>query len=1023
MNGARDRAWNFTLDGIDMNEVSAGGGIGNNPIRVNPESVEEMKIITSNPSAEYGRNSGAQVAMVTRSGGNDLHGNLFWFYRTPRLNANEWENNINNVGKANFVQNIYGGSIGGKIIRNKLFYFGNWQDLRAARSVNVSATVLTDSARQGIFRYATSGRNLPAGVAGASVDASGNPLVPVATYNIVTNDPARRGIDKTVAGLVAQTPTPNNYFAGDGLNYGTFNFRPTETEVQRDLTGKFDYILNDRNHVYYRVYGGNQDTLCDGVNGGLPNVPGAPCLVNTIRRPRNHALNWRYTPTAATTNEFVAGYSRYLFDFPNPFQDPNAITLIAPYTVPMATTFGNARELRTFQFVDNFSWFRGKHAWKFGTNIRLVQHLDKRGSVGGQNTAPQVSLNSRTVNTVDPAAFNLPPGINQTNDRAQLETMINFLLARVGNVSQGFVAQGDKFVAGTFDFDSRYYEYDFYIQDTWKVKKAFTIDFGLRLDARMAPRAGGNQPLLVPNIVPAAGAPASDTLRWQEAKTLWKDDWNNWGPSVGFAWDPFGTSKTSIRGNYRLAYDRVPTFLISSAILPNMPGSTTSVVDTAFGAAGGRLADLRLQQPTRSPNDLRQPTAFSNANNTVVDPNFETPQTNMWSFGVQRELFRQTVLEVNYIGRRAHNLLGAYNVNQAEIFRNGFVDAYKTVKAGGESPLMNSIFAADSRRGAAESGSQLVRRLFAANLSLSGVAGLASTIAAQPQSGTSLTNASGVGKYFFYPYPQFSGGLSVIDSNDFSTYHSLQATVDRRFTRGASLQVSYTLSKSLDTRSFDPAFTIAGSGSTATAVNTPFDIFNRRLNYALSDFDRTHSVTSNFVLELPFGRGHRLAGNSGSWINRVLGGWQVSGLFRVTSGRPFSVFAGSNTFSSVTGSFANCSGCTRADGEVHEEGGLIWYLRPEERARYTAPAAGELGSTGRNFLRGDGFFNLDASLNKKTNITERLKLELRADLSNITNTPSFGAPTVSITDATFGRIRATVSSTARQTMLGAKLVF
>ncbi|MFN7932546.1 MAG: carboxypeptidase regulatory-like domain-containing protein, partial [Bryobacteraceae bacterium] len=106
MNGARDRAWNFTLDGVDMNETSAGGGVGNNPIRVNPDSVAEMKIVTANASAEYGRNSGGQVALVTRSGTNELHGNAYWFYRTPALNANPWQNNFNRVGKEQFVQNI-----------------------------------------------------------------------------------------------------------------------------------------------------------------------------------------------------------------------------------------------------------------------------------------------------------------------------------------------------------------------------------------------------------------------------------------------------------------------------------------------------------------------------------------------------------------------------------------------------------------------------------------------------------------------------------------------------------------------------------------------------------------------------------------------------------------------------------------------------------------------------------------------------------------------------------------------------
>jgi hypothetical protein len=1024
MNGARDRAWNFTLDGIDINEVSAGGGVGNNPIRVNPDSVAEMKIITSNASAEFGRNSGGQVALVTKSGTNEVHGNMFWFYRTPRLNANQWEDNLNRIGKQMFVQNIYGGSLGGYIKKNKLFYFANWQELRASRSVSQTATVLTQEARNGIFRYSTVGQNRPAGAAGASVDAAGNPIVPIQSYNIVQNDPERRGLDPTVRALIAQTPLPNRFdLAGDGLNYGGFVFRPTETERQRDLTGKIDYIINDRNTVFARIYWGFQDTLCDGVNGGLPRVPGAPCLVDTKRSPRNYAFNWRTNPAPALTNEFVAGYSEFFFNFPNPAQDLNTPTLVAPLgiTIPIATTFGNARKLKTFQFVDNLSYFKGKHAIKGGVNLRFVQHLDTRGSIGGQNAAPVVNFD-RTINTVNPNAFGLPPAINQAVDRVALESMINLLLGRVGTVSQGFVAEGNRFRTGTFNFDSRFYEYDFYIQDTYKVSKRLTLDYGLRLEARQAPRSAGNQPILTPGQAIAAGTAPSNTLRWSPG-SLYRNDWNNWSPSVGFAWDPFGDGKTSIRSNYRLAYDRIPTFLLSSFLFPAMPGSVLGEVNSAYGGGGGRLQGLPSLTPTRTPQELAQPVPFSLATNTVVDPNFETPQTHMWSFGIQRQVADRTVVEINYLGRRAHNLLGGYNVNQAEIRSNGFLDAFRTAQAGGESALLDRLTSADSRRLPTESGAAFLRRQFAPELRLNNVGAVATGLAQRTQAGTNLSNASGLGPFFFFPYPQFSGGLNVIDSNDFSTYHSLQLSVNRRFKNGANIQAFYTWSKSLDTRSYDPTFTLAGSGSTQTAANTPLDINNRRLNYALSDFDRTHQFQIIGVQELPFGRGQRFLSGASGLLDRIIGGWNLSGLFRYTSGRPFSVFAGANTFNSFVGSFANCTGCTRADGQVRDEDGLVWYFNPAERARFSAPATGELGNTGRNFFRGDRVFNLDFSLAKKTRINERFTLELRADFTNFTNTPSFGFPTTTITSAIFGRIRDTVVSSSRQTMLAAKLNF
>jgi hypothetical protein len=1020
MNGARDRAWNFTLDGIDMNEVSAGGGVGNNPIRVNPDSVAEMKIITSNASAEFGRNSGGQVALVTQSGGNQIHGNMFWFYRTPRLNANPWQNNFNRIGKEQFVQNIYGGSIGGPIRKNRTFYFANWQELRAIRNVTTQATVLTSTARQGIFRYATGGRTLPAGVPGASVDATGNPVVPIANYNILTSDPARLGQDPTVKALVDQTPLPNRFDAGDGLNTGGFVFRPTETERQRDLTFKVDHVVNDRNTVFGRVYWGFQNTLCDSVNGGLPRVPGAPCLVDTKRSPRNYAFNWRTTPSARITNEFVAGWSEYLFDFPNPVQDLAKPSINSSYTIPIGHTYGNVRQLKTLQFVDNLSWFKGAHAVKFGINFRLVQHLDTRGSVGGLNAALQIDFD-RSLNTVEPTAFGLPAGIQQVNDRPALEAMINFQLGRVGRIQQGFVARGDQFVRGTFDFDSRFNEYDFYFQDTWKMRKNLTLDYGLRMDGRAAVRSGGATPLLAPTFVPVAGAAPSNTLRWEPGK-LWNSDRNNWGPSVGLAWDPFGSGKTSVRANYRLAYDRVPTFLISSFVLPNMPGSTLGITDLAFGAGGGRLRNLPSIAPTRKPSELRQPIPFSGNSNTVVDPSLETQQTHMWSFGIQREVARGTVVEVNYIGRRAHNLLGGYNANQANIRGNGFLDAFRTVAGGGQSALFDRIFSADSRRRAGESGADFARRQYGPTLTLGSVGGLAAILAGQPQSGTSLPDASGLGPYFFMAYPQFTGGMFVIDSNDFSTFHSLQLNFTKRFARGANFNLNYVLAKSLDSRSFDPTFTLASSGNAQSAGSTPLDILNRRLNYAPSDFDRKHSLFSNFVWELPFGKGQRFGGGAGNWLNRAIGGWQASGLLRWVTGRPFSVYSGATTFNSVVQSFGNCSGCTPF-GAVRDEGGFKWYFNPSERGKFSATTTGEFGNPGRNFFRNPGFFNIDASFAKKTSITERISLELRFDFNNLTNTPSFNGPTATFTSALFGRIGADLASGPRQIMLGTKLHF
>jgi glycerol-3-phosphate dehydrogenase len=375
VNGARDRAWNFTIDGIDANETSAGGS-NFAPIRMNPDVLSEFRVLTGNATAEYGRNSGGQVAMVTKSGTNEIHGTAWWFYRTPRLSANEWENNINNVGKRQYQQNMPGIGIGGPVIRNKLFYYGNLQILRTRESAVVNSTVYTKEAREGIWRFVKGGRNLPAGVAGAAVDAQGNvlPGVNIGTYNVIAMDPQRLGWDSRTKSIAQAAPLPNNFTLGDGLNTAAYTFTALQLEKQHDVTLRGDYIINSKNTFFARVSFGRQDTNCDRANGGAPVWPGAPCIVNTKRDPKNLAFNWRTMPAPSMTNEFVFGLNQFAFDFNIPTADLTKVDLATPVANPIVYSFGNARKLKTWQFVDNFAWLRGAHNIKFGLNFRLGRH-------------------------------------------------------------------------------------------------------------------------------------------------------------------------------------------------------------------------------------------------------------------------------------------------------------------------------------------------------------------------------------------------------------------------------------------------------------------------------------------------------------------------------------------------------------------------------------------------------------------------------------------------------------------------
>jgi hypothetical protein len=1023
VNGARDRSWNFTLDGIDTNESSAGGS-NFSPLRTNPDALAEFKVLTGNTTAEYGRNSGGQVAMITRTGTNSLMGSVFYFDRRPEYNANEWQNNIDHLPKRQFTQYMPGFSVGGPIQRNKTFFFVNNQWLHADQTRERTRLVYTETARRGLFRYAIGGRNQPVGVAGASVDASGRPIVPIGSYDIAANDPQRLGLDPTILKVVGLTPLPNNFTSGDGLNIAGYTFVAPEQERQMDFVTKIDHTFNSQHSAFVRISKGYQNTNCDSVNGGEPAFPGMPCLVNTERHPYNWAANWRWNPGGTLVNEFVAGQNHFTFDFLNPSNDASQPTFsFSAITLPQDFTVGNLRTINTYQFVDNLSWAKGAHSLRFGTNIRYQRHTDIRGSVGSANVAPIVDFGTG-VNTVDPATFGIPSDIQTTNDRPALQSTINFLLGRVGSISQGFVQQGDAYAPGgtVFHFAANYPEIDLYAQDTWKPRANLTVDAGLRWEAKLSPTNPDNL-IRRPNQRIAVGAPPSSTLRWDTGK-LYKNDWNNVAPSIGMAWDPKSDGSSVIRGNYRMAFDRINTFLASSAIFQSIPGITASVTNTSFGQAGGRLRQgLPNIAPTAKPADFVQPPNNTNTTMRVFDPEFQTPMTHGWAISYQRRLFKQTLFEVAYVGRRASHLFGAYNVNQAEIVKNGFLDAFKVAQTGGESALLDRLLGPDTRRNAGESGAAMIRRLYTSNVTLNSAAAVAASLGQRVQNGQTLPQLAGLDPYFFFPYTQYLSGINVIDSNDKSRYNALEMKVERRFSEGFSYLVGYTLSRSKDTRSFDPAFSVVSTANAQSASSTPFNIFTRDLNYALSDFDRTHVFQAQAVWELPFGAGRRFASDVRGITNVLVDGWTLSGQLVSESGRPMTVYSGSNTLSNVVQTPANCSGCSRSFGSVHEEDGLIWYFTPEERAKFTTPGSGEFSNTGRNYFRGPGGYFLNLSLAKRTHVVGRQMLEIRADSTNVLNHPVFDFPTLTVTSGTFGRIRNSLASSARQIMLGVKYSF
>lgn len=1071
VNGSRDRAFNFTLDGIDINESTAGGS-NFTPLRPNPDSVQEFQVVTSNFTAELGRSSGAQVTLVTKSGSNDFHGNLFEYYRTPRLDAKSYPTTIAGLPKDQFVQHIFGGSIGGPLfnpgfgegsragwLRDKAFFFINLQFLRAYDTALVTRTVYTQQARQGLFRYVVGRANAPAGTSTAAVNGSGGATLPncngapptnspcIASYNIATN-PTGVGIDPTLGGFINAMPLPNNFTTGDGLNTAGFNFASPQHEKQYDFVSKFDFNLADNSLVYVRYAQGSQSSFGDSANAGRPIFPDSPNFVDTSRTPKNLAINWRWSPTPTFTNEAIFGLSKFFFTFATPNPDPDLPFAFLNVATANTNFSYNARGVRTLQFIDNATLIRGSHTLKSGLNFRFNRHRDDRSNVAGFAIEPTVTL-SRTAASFN--GFNLPAsgntGIN-ANDLVRLQSTIADQLGRIGVVSLAFVSDPNASAfapAGTRWFnEANYTELDFYFQDNWRARPNLVFDLGVRWEPKLTPSVNG-RPILVPNQPVKLGAAPSNTLKWVEGK-LFDSDLSKILPSVGFAWDPFKDGKTSVRGNYRIASDRIATFLFGSSIFQSAPGNTTAVTNSTFGNGGGLYRNLdpvlASLTPASTPDALRQPPSFSTNSISVIDPDLQFPQVHEWSLSLQREIGRN-VVEINYIGKHAVHLLGGYNVNQVNIFaavpgvaEANFLDAFNRIRANAayNSPLINLIMTGNA---ANNGGTARFRALNTTNITQGSVAAAAQVVSQRTcsllddvpagvctnaQVGRRLLDLAGF-PFLLQPYPQFTGGLNVFDSSDYSNYGALQMIFRRRINSGLGFQFSYTFAKSKDNRSWDPSLSTVSTGSVQAASSTPFDLRDRSLNYTFSDFDRRHVFQGTYTYELPFGKGRKFLRDIPTVVDYVLGGWQMAGTIVWASGRPFTVFSGINTLSNVVQATADCSGCTRNSGRLVLETGRNFWFDAATRSQFTTPAPGELGNTGRNFFLAPNYFQWDSSLSKKFKLGERVSFDVRVDARNVLNNPSFDNPTAVINSTIFGRINDSVTNNARRIQVSGKLSF
>jgi hypothetical protein len=397
---------------------------------------------------------------------------------------------------------------------------------------------------------------------------------------------------------------------------------------------------------------------------------------------------------------------------------------------------------------------------------------------------------------------------------------------------------------------------------------------------------------------------------------------------------------------------------------------------------------------------LTLPDTRSFATADVVNPNLTNGYVQQWNINIQRQIARNTILDVGYVGNRGDKLFYQVNLNQSQINNNGFLAAFQQLAANVNTPT--AVPASNTLVQIFGTPQAAISSIGASNLTNGAVGTAAATI---DQSFYTKYAAAGLSQYYLRNFPQFQSVL--YGNNDgHSRYNSLQVRLQRQI--GAlRITANYTWSKSLDN---DQSTATGGEGNGFAA---PLDSTNEKLAQGRSNFDIPSAFTATGIYTLPIGRGKLIGRNMPAWADALIGGWDLGGLLIAESGSPFTVSSGFATGPSTSASFANFTGSRDIGGITTSSlGPGVYYFTPAQIANFSEPAAGTFGSSGRNSFRGPGFFNFDTSLVKRFRVAEHKFLTFRAEAYNVLNYVDFANPSVTLSASavSFGRISSVVNN-------------
>jgi hypothetical protein len=954
INGLRQGSNNSKLDGVDVND-SLVPRLGLSLTATNSDSVGEFRVVTEGGKAEYGRSAGGQVEMITRSGTNQYHGNAYDFLRNTALNANDFFNNQSGGTVPKFIQNIFGASFGGPVIRNKWFVFGNYQGQRTQQEVIRNRTVLTDTAEAGIFQWRNS--------AGA-----------LQQFDIAKADPRGIGIDPGIKKILAGYPSPNNTDVGDGLNTAGFRFNNPVKSINDQFTIKGDYHITPNHSAFLRWSWFRTDST-DNLNNADATYPGQPQGSQGGHR-WGYSIgdNWVIRPNLV--NEFIIGHQSASVDFRRPGRIAGP-TWISNLTNPdlYNSAFGQGRNSPVNDISDSITFVKGSHTFKGGTSIRFTTQYgyNYAGSTGG--VYPNVTTGTGNGNGV-PSTIG-PAGLTSTQ-RSTFDQLYNDVLGRVDRVVQSFFSDLTQFQPGGNPKIRNYLlrESGYFFQDDWRVTRRLTLNVGLRYEYFGVPyeRDGFQGAVDQASIVDLMHTSTNLTIV-PKAK-LFNTDWNNLAPRFGFAFDPKGDGKMAIRGNWGVFYDRVVGAAFNS-IDSGTPGFS-QVVQVFPNQSGAdlRFSDPNLPMPAQPGAPVLTVPTTRSTDLFIATPNLKTGYVMSYALNVQRELPASMILQVGYVGNRGVKLFMDQDVNQPRIY-GGFQNDFKELQAfaaNTSSPVSpGNVFVRLYGTAAAA-----VSAVNATNLAQGRVGTIVNTM---DVTGASRFAAAGVPITQFRNFPQFAR-VVVGTNNGRSYYDSMQVSL-RRNVGALQFGANYTWAKSMDNISAE------GNGFT-----TAIDNYNLGLNKALADFDRPHSLNVSAFYTVPFGRGKRFGNGMPRVLDSAIGGWQIGVLQIAQSGQPFSINSQRLTVAvsgnPAAGTYANYNGTDRSIGGVTRRGDGVYFLSVDEASKFTYPAAFEVGNSGRNVFRNPGFYETDASLVKRFRITERHNVQFRAEAYNLFNHPNFG---------------------------------